>query len=137
MRRTAVIIAVAGLAASLVAVPGATGRTVASTNPLVGHPWGVYKGGQDGVYPAWQQATGTQKKLLAKVALRPRARWYGSWLTPSQVRTQVHNDIVSEQHGDPSVIVPVAMFRLWPHHESHKSDPLSKTAQQASARRAR
>src|SRR4051794_10090426 len=48
-------------------------------DPLSGR-WGVYTGSADGAYPAWKNASGTTKKLLAKVALQPRNRWYGHWV---------------------------------------------------------
>jgi hypothetical protein len=124
-----VAVALAALFAAV--APTALAQTPAKTNPLAGMPWGVYSGTQDGVHPAWQKATGTPKTLLAKVALRPRARWYGSWITTHDIRAQVRDDIVLEQQGDPNVVVPMAMFRLWPHHESHKDDPLSPAARQA------
>jgi hypothetical protein len=109
-------------------------RTSGSTNPLAGGTWGVYTGNQDGVYPAWQSATGTAKQLLAKEALRPRVRWMGSWIPNDQIGAKVRDYITQTQAGDPNVLVQMAVFREFPRNESHKDDPLT-AADQASYRR--
>jgi len=40
-------------------------------------------------YKAWQQATGTNKDLLAKIALTPQAYWVGNWADPSHAKAEV------------------------------------------------
>lgn len=97
-------------------------------NPLAGRPWGVYTGPADGVYPAWQGATGTDKALLAKVALRSRVRWLGTWIPAGQITEKVQQYVAQAQAGDPETVVPMAIFRLWPHGEGAKNQPI--TAQQ-------
>jgi hypothetical protein len=103
------------------------------TNPLVGVPWGVYRGGQDGVYPAFEAASGTERALLAKVALQPRARWYGSWIPTADVASLVHDDIAAEQQqaGNRNVLVPMALFRQFPGHERDKNIPWTMADRQA------
>jgi hypothetical protein len=132
-RRLAVLLlALTAAAAALVgtATAPAAARS-GSTNPLAGGTWGVYTGNQDGIYPAWEAATGTNKRLLAKIALRPRVRWYGSWIKRGDIRSYIHDDIVKTQNGDPNTLVQVAIFRLWPRGESHKDDPLTLADQSA------
>jgi endoglucanase len=98
-------------------------------NPLVGHRWGVYKGGSDGLWPAYQHASGRTKKLLGRMALRPHVRWYTNFIPPSEIAEKVRDDIAQEQQGNRNVLVWMATFRLWPHHESAKREPLSAVAQ--------
>lgn len=103
------------------------------TNPLVNAQWGVYKGGQDGVYPAYASSSGTERALLAKVALQPRARWYGSWIPTRDVRAKVHSEIADEQADarNPNVLVPMALFRQFPGHERDKNIPWTQADRQA------
>ena len=107
---------------------------VGSGNPLAGGTWGVYTGRADGVYPAWQNATGTEKDLLAKVALRPRVRWLGRWIPDNQIAGTVRDYIDQTQNGDPNVLVQMAVFREFPKGEPHRDDPLTD-ADKASYRR--
>ena len=137
---TRIAIPMAGLA--LLAAALTTSSTVAHarsvtyranpTNPLVGVQWGVYKGGQDGAYPAFESSSGTERALLAKVALQPRARWYGSWIPTRDIRAKVHSEIAAEQADarNPNVMVPMALFRQFPGHERDKGIPWSAADQQ-------
>jgi hypothetical protein len=46
--------------------------------------WGVYTGQYyNSVYPEYQQARGPDRGLLARIALRPLAFWFGSWFADS------------------------------------------------------
>jgi hypothetical protein len=103
------------------------------TNPLVGQQWGVYKGGQDGVYPAFLAARGANRALLAKVALQPRARWYGSWIATRDIRARVHDEIAAMRQDahNPNVLLPMALFRQFPGHERDKGIPWTLADQQA------
>lgn len=102
------------------------GRYAANpTNPLAGGSWGVYTGPADGVYPAYERATGTNKALLAKVALRSRVRWFGSWMSAAEAGAKLRDYIATTQRGDREVLVPLAIFRLWPEGEGAKSKPLT------------
>ena len=118
---------VAGLATvSSVASPTAGARSAASENPLADGPWGVYTGGQDGVYPAWQAASGDRKKLLAKVALRPRVRWMGSWIPARDIASKVRDYVETTQReaGTEDVLIHMAVFGLWPEGELNWRKPL-------------
>ena len=99
----------------------ATTRPVAAStaNPLADGPWGVYTGGADGVYPAWQVATGDRKSLLGKVALRPRVRWMGSWIPARDIADKVDDYIATTQReaGTEDVLIQMAVFALWPEGE--------------------
>lgn len=98
--------------------------TGADVNPLVG-TWGVYAGSQDGARPAWETAAGPRRELLAKVALRPRARWYGAWIPTDRVADIVRDDIRQQQGGDPDVLVPMAVFREYPDGEGRIDEALT------------
>jgi hypothetical protein len=98
---------------------------------LAGGTWGVYRGSADGVYPAYRRATGTRKALLAKVALRPRVRWFGSWMSAAQAAAKIRDYITTTQAGDANVLVQLAVFRLWPHGEGAKNRPMTATEQDA------
>jgi len=137
----ALAVAVLVLAALLPFAAG-PGRAVASdippvplaqnaANPLAARPWGVYTGPADSVYPAWQQATGADKELLAKVALRARVRWLGTWIPAGQIAAKIQQYVAQAQAGDPDVVVPMAIFRLWPHGEGAKSQPVTAAQQRA------
>lgn len=97
-----------------------------SGNPLAGGLWGVYTGGQDGVYPAWQAATGDRKELLAKVALRPRVRWMGSWIPARDIGAKVRDYVGTTQReaGSDDVLIQMAVFGLWPEGELNWREPL-------------
>ncbi len=124
--------ATAVLVSSLTAAPAAGGQTATTSgNPLAFGTWGVYKGGADGVYPAYEAATGRQKRLLAKVALQPRVRWFGGWMPRSEVRSKVRDYITETQAGNSQTLIQMAIFRLWPNGESHGNDPLTAEAQAA------
>jgi hypothetical protein len=122
-------------AASAAATPGthpaARGPAARSAyvSPLVGHPWGIYTGGYDGLYPAYQAAQGATKRALGVVARRPHVRWYTNALGDGEVRAKIADDIAAEQDGNPNVLVWMATFRLWPHHETAAAQPLSSAAQ--------
>jgi hypothetical protein len=138
-RATGAAAALAVLIGTLASAPAGAlqhrraGYSTNPTNPLAGVQWGVYKGGQDGVYPAYESATGTERALLAKVALQPRARWYGSWLSTAEMRDKLAMDIAAEQAdtGNPNVLVPMAFFRQFPGHERNRDIPWTTADRQA------
>ena len=47
--------------------------------------WGVYKGSGDQAWTPYQRARGEKKQLLAKIALAPKAKWYGQWIPTNQI----------------------------------------------------
>jgi endoglucanase len=110
-------------------LPGAS-----PTDPLAGMAWGHYTGTMDGVYPAWQGALGAHKQLLAKIALRPLAYWFGSWFADSYAPTAAREYIASETGGNPNVLAQMAVFRLDNWEQAACTDHPSAAAQ-ASYRR--
>jgi len=100
-------------------------------NPLANHPWGIYKGTSDGLWPAFQASSGAQRRLLAKEATEPRVRRYTSYIPAADLQQRVENDIIQEQQGNPNVLVWTAMFALWPKTEANLNLPLSIGEQNA------
>ncbi|MFC4785033.1 glycoside hydrolase family 6 protein [Nocardioides sp. MAHUQ-72] len=90
-------------------------RTEAATNPLAGHPWGVYLGPQEQSWQPWVNATGRRKELLGKIALRPKSKWFGTWSgSPAQIGSKVRTYIDNATRGDPDVLVQMTVFRMVP-----------------------
>src|SRR4051794_15449143 len=89
-------------------------RTPAETNPLANRTWGVYKGAGDQAWTPYLQASGHKKALLGKIALAPKAKWYGQWIPTSQVAGKVRDQISNAQAGDPEALVQMTVFRLKP-----------------------
>ncbi|MBV9309365.1 MAG: glycoside hydrolase family 6 protein [Solirubrobacterales bacterium] len=118
--------AIAGVANA--GVPGASAR-----NPLVGLPWGNYSGERDEVFPAYRSSSGKQRALLAKIALRPRVRWFGAWYSAGQVRQIVNEYLGNVTGGNPNVLAQMAVFRLDP-WEAQACSQLPSSGQQASYR---
>jgi endoglucanase len=83
-------------------------------NPLTGMRWGIYTGPTDNVYPAYEAASGRNRQLMAKIALRPLAFWFGSWFSDTQARATAQQYIANVTGGDPSVLSQIAVFRLDP-----------------------
>jgi hypothetical protein len=82
------------------------------SNPLAGGAWGVNTGYWDQLYPAYAAASGTDRTYLAKSALQPRALWFtigNSAHRPTAISTY----IAEQQHGDPNVLVQLAIFGIW------------------------
>ncbi len=141
LRRAAVAITVAAVAAALVAssavtVPdSAVARTPATramaatrqANPLAGHPWGIYRGPSDKLYPAFQASRGGTRRTMAKLALRPHVRWYTRYIRPNEIAGRIHKDVAQEQHGNPNVLVWMGIFAIWPHNEGAKRQPLTQS----------
>jgi hypothetical protein len=107
-----------------------------STNPdpVAGLAWGNYSGSQDEVFPAYRRARGSRRGLLGRIALQPRARWFGFWYTDGQIKKTLREYIANATHGDPNVMAQMAIFRLDP-WESAACHRLSTRAQQASYQR--
>jgi endoglucanase len=110
-------------------IPGAP-----AANPLAGLPWGAYTGQLDEVYPAYAAAQGRQRQLLAKIALAPRMRWFGSWYSDDQAGSVASQYIADTTGGQSGVLSQMAVFRLEP-WESAACQQLPSAAQQASYKR--
>jgi endoglucanase len=119
----------AATALTIAVTPAATGRpasaqhghhaqrTPAEDNPLANRTWGVYKGSGDQAWTPYLRASGHKKELLAKIALAPKAKWYGQWIPTSQVAAKVRDHIQNAQAGDPEALVQMTVFRLKPWEE--------------------
>ena len=92
-------------------------RTPPETNPLANRTWGVYKGSSDQAWTPYLRASGRKKQLLAKIALAPKAKWYGQWIPTNQVAGKVRDHIANAQAGDPEALVQMTVFRLKPWEE--------------------
>lgn len=102
----------AGLAWAGTANAGLSGAS--ARDPLTGMTWGVYRGPIDGVYPAYQSAHGRNKRLMAKIALRPLTIWAGPWFPDDYARTVAQQIIQATTRGNSDVLSQVAIFRLNP-----------------------
>jgi len=130
---TALLAALAVLALSAsgatagVANAGLSGAS--TTNPLAGMTWGHYTGTLDNVYPAYQAATGRQRALLAKIALRPLAFWFGAWDSDSGASDLARQYIAQDTAGNPNALAQLAVFRLDPWEAAACSNVASASSQ--------
>ena len=127
-RRAPVLVAV-GLCLAFSAVPSsavpaersaggssatAGARTAAARNPLAGHPWGVYTGPAEFSWAPYERAEGKRKRLLAKIALAPKAKWFGHWIPNDEIAGKVRDFVANATGGDPDVLVQMTVFRMVP-----------------------
>ncbi|HET7388765.1 MAG TPA: glycoside hydrolase family 6 protein [Nocardioidaceae bacterium] len=113
----------------------ATGATSANPhNPLAGRQWGVYQGRGSQAWQPYVDATGHRKQLLAKIALRPKAKWFGAWVSAADIGDRVRAYIESSTGGDPDVLVQMTVFRMkpWEHKACRR---LPTDAERASYKR--
>ena len=123
---------VAGAPAAMTAA--ATTATAADGNPLAGRRWGVYKGKTDQAWAPYANATGDEKTLLGKIALRPRSTWFGAWTANSDIRAKVDKYIANMSGGNPEVLVQMAVFRMKPwEHKACDRLPTTGRADQLQA----
>ncbi len=108
----AAALALAGQARAGVANAGLSGPR--HGDPIAGMAWGNYSGPQDEVFPAYRAATGRDRQLLAKIALRPRVRWFGAWYPTAVIERTVRDYIANATAGNPAALAQVAVFRLVP-----------------------
>lgn len=105
------------------------------SNPLAGIPWGIYTGsGDNSVYPFYQRASGRNRQLLAKIALRPQMFSFGAWYADDQARAAAQQYIANVTGGDPNVLSQVAVFRMDPWEGQACPDGSWSGADQASYR---
>ena len=95
-------------------LPALAAGTSTPGNPLAGRPWGVYTGPLEHSWSAYREASGARRELLAKIALRPKATWFGQWLRTDRVHDNVREYIINAQHGDPDALVQMAIFAIKP-----------------------
>jgi len=118
IRRWAVAVLAATATVLGVAVPMARagvangGLPGARSNPIARLPWGVPH--DDAVWNLYQSATGWRQKMLARLALTPRAVWLG-WESPvNQIEAQTAAAVAAQQNGNPNALVEFATFELNP-----------------------
>jgi endoglucanase len=104
------------------------------SDPLAGLPWGNYTGPEDEAMPSYDRATGFNRQMLARVALRPRMRWYGPWYPDATIERTARAYLANVTGGRGDVLAQVAIFRLDP-WEDAACRSLPTTAQQASYKR--
>jgi endoglucanase len=115
------------------ATTAVTAATAAEDNPLAGRRWGVYKGRTDQAWAPYDNATGEERTLLGKIALRPRSTWFGAWTANADIRAKVDKYIANMSGGNPDVLVQMAVFRMKP-WEHKACDRLPTTAERTSYR---
>jgi endoglucanase len=139
-RRALLIAAVCICALSVLAPAASAGVANAglagasATNPLAGLPWAIYRGSIDDVYPSYRAASGRRRTLLARIALRPTMFWFGGWYSDAFARSAVTQYIRDSTHGDPNVLVQLAVDRLHP-WEMASCQRVATRAEQASYKR--
>ena len=116
------------------AAPRTVVRALESENPLAGRAWGVYKGKAEQSWQPYVDATGVNEQLLAKIALRPKAKWFGAWNPTDKIAGEVRAYVANSQAGDPEALVQMAIFRMRP-WEHEACTRLPTTAEQTSYRR--
>jgi len=126
----ALVVGTSPATSTAAAAPRVTPR-VTTTNPLAGRPWGVYKGDAEMAWPPYAAATGHRKKLLGKIALRPKAKWFGAWIPDRDIAAKVHDYIDNATGGDPDVLVQMTVFRMVP-WEAEVDDRLPTRREQRS-----
>ena len=94
--------------------PALERRAPATDNPLADREWGVYRGPAEMAWQPYVDAKGRRKKLLAKIALRPKAKWFGAWIPDGDIAGKVHDYIDNATGGDPEVMVHMTLFRVVP-----------------------
>lgn len=95
-----------------------------ATNPFVGRPWASYGGPAEMAWDPYVRATGEKKELLAKIALTPKAKWFGNWIPTRDIAGKVREYITNAQKGDPTALVQFTTFRMSPwEHDACKRLP--------------
>ena len=95
-----------------VEVPAAAARDAA--NPFAGRPWGSYGGPAEMAWAPYVAATGAEKELLGRIALTPKAKWFGDWIPTSQIGAKVREYVANAQAGDRTALVQFTVFRMVP-----------------------
>jgi endoglucanase len=90
------------------------GASRTEDNPLAGRAWGVYQGPADQAWAPWVRATGEEKELLARIALAPKAKWFGDWIPNAEIARKAADYIANSQAGDPEALVQMTVFRMVP-----------------------
>lgn len=84
------------------------------TNPLANRDWGVYEGGSDPAWTPYENATGSRKEALATIALQPKSKFFGAWISNADIAEKVSQYVENATGGDPNVLVQLTLFRMVP-----------------------
>jgi endoglucanase len=103
-------------------------------NPLAGRPMGVYRGAMEQAWPPYERSRGATRATLAKIALRPKAKWFGSFVPDREIYAKTRDYVRGSQNGNPKALVQIAMFRMVP-WEHDACDRLPTAREQASYKR--
>ena len=94
------------------------------TNPFTGRPWASYGGPAEMAWAPYVNATGEKKAALAKIALTPKAKWFGGWIPTRDIASKVREYVTNAQAGDPTALVQFTVFRMSPwEHDACKRLP--------------
>jgi endoglucanase len=120
---TAAFLATPAVAVERPSAPGgpraAADAARTTDNPFLAHPWGAYRGKMEPSWVAWSNATGTAKRHLAYIAMKPKDHWFGHWNPNDKIADQVRDYIANSQDGNPDALVQMAIFRVVPwEHEA-------------------
>jgi len=92
-------------------------RTPSAENPLANRPWGVYTGNTEMAWAPYAASSGTDQEVLGKIALRPKAKWFGAWISNADIAAKVQEYIASSlasTGNDPETLVQMTIFRMVP-----------------------
>jgi endoglucanase len=104
--------------AALVAAPAAHAGTAngglrgAGSDPIAGMEWGTPP--DDDLGGAYLSASGSNRALLARIALRPHALRLGSWWPVDKVRAETALTVATTQNGNPDALTEFETFELNP-----------------------
>ncbi|MBF4161812.1 glycoside hydrolase family 6 protein [Nocardioides acrostichi] len=114
MRR--LLLAVCATALSLpLLVPSLAGAADPNPgNPLAGRAWGVPRHTAEPQWLAYEAASGRQKRLLGRIALRPTSKWFGAWIPDGDIKQKVRSYIDASTGGDTAVVAQLTVFRMVP-----------------------
>ena len=91
-------------------------RQIVADNPLAGRPWGVYQGDGELAWAPYARASGENRTLLGKIALAPKAKWFGGWISNAEIGEKVRGyiDASLQQAGSSDALVQMSVFRMHP-----------------------
>jgi endoglucanase len=91
-------------------------RRIVEANPLANRPWGVYEGDGELAWAPYARAGGEARTLLGKIALAPKAKWFGGWISNADIADKVSGYITAslQQAGSTDALVQMSVFRMSP-----------------------
>ncbi len=91
-----------------------SGARGAPDNPLAGPTWGVYQGKAELAWEPYDRASGDDKAMLGRIALRPKAKWFGRWIPDGDIARKVDAYVANATGGDAEVLVQLTTYRVDP-----------------------